>query len=1193
MSERANQLTAILNEVRRRWTRRSLLRAATLGAAAAATVVLAGWTASMLVASQGIPLLVVAALVIPAAMFIVARSLWPLRHAPTDRQIARLIEEREDRLDDVVATAVDYAARPDAAPRMRDALFDDAARALASLPLDLDQIVSRASVRSAALRAAAAAAMLLVAMAVYAPFASRAANVASAYLFPARLTVDVTPGFAKVREGRPLTITARIGGLEGEVVPTLTVAVGQESRAVQMSQAAEPGVFSVTLDKVVASFAYNVSAANARSDNYTVTVIRPPRVERIDLHYEFPKGVGLEPRTDEDSGDIYGPPGTRVRLAIAADKPIRSAHLQLGGGHQLPLTGDGQMLDGALTIDEDGSYRIALVDHDGLESAGDTEYFIRTMDDRPPDVRIVRPASDKHVTALEEVQIEARADDDFGIASLDLVFQTPDGKERSVALKGGGALTATGLHMLFMEDLGVQPGDFVTYYARARDVNRGRRSAEARSDIFFLEVKPFEEEFVAAQSQQMGAGGGMQGGALEGLAEAQKQIIVATWNLDARARRAGGAAAEQDIKAVAKAQAELRERAEQASAQTLRANDPRRRRRTGGPAPGDDPIGKAVEAMGRAVSELDKRSMAQALPHEREALNQLLRAEAENRRRQVTRSQQAGGGGGQNRAEADLSTLFDQELRKRQQTNYETPNSTEERPEEKREDSLERIRELARRQDALNRQQRELARHREQMDEAELKRQLERLTREQNELRQQAQQLAQQMQSGQSGRSGQAGESGRRGQGQEESRRLREISEDMRNAATGMRQQDGESASQSGDRAVERLRDLERQMQTSRPDDRRRALGDLQLETRQLADQQRRLANETNRAARGQSGDDTRRRLAGEQERLAERAERLEQQVQRMARAGQGNESERRATDDAARELEQQNLADRMRQSAERVRQGAGQDAKQQDIASALDSIADRLSAASGAQDADSRRASQQLGRAQDLRDRLNELGRSIEQLQREGEQAQHDPRVTNNGQKNGEKNGQKDGPKDGQKNGSNGQSAGQQQAESQTPQRANGGQQGQSPSSQSGEGREASQGREGATGQAGGATGGSGGRLEQLQREVNDQMREAARLAESLRRDVPGMQGGNNDEGWWRSFSAPGTEAFKQDFSRWESLKKNLLVALEDVETKLSGELRERENKQRLNAGGHDAVSEPYRSLVDKYYRSLAAPRK
>lgn len=1142
LSERPVELEAILNEVRRRWMRRSLWRAAMLGSAAAATALFAGWAAVGLVAREGVPLLVATTIAVLIAAFALVSAFWALPRRPSDRQVARLVEERADGLDDVLATAVDYDARVDATPRMRSMLFADALASVNRLDVhaNLDTILSRESVRAAGVRAAAAIALLALAAAVIVPSVSRATNVAAAYLFPALLTVDVTPGSTKVREGQSITITARIAGFAGEVVPTLTVAAGDEARAVRMTPGGAPGTFAVTIEGVAASFGYNVSAAKARSGDYTVTVIRPPRVERIDLHYEFPRGVGLEPRTDENSGDIFGPPGTRVRLAIVADKPIASAALVLDDGSEAPLAtnDDAQSLDGALTIDDDGSYRIALLDHDGLESSGDTEYFIRTLNDRPPDVRILRPASDKHVTPLEEVHIEARADDDFGIASLDLVFQTPAGKERTVPLKGGGGLTASGGHTLFMEELGVQPGDFVTYYARARDVNRGRRSTEVRSDIFFLEVKPFEEEFVAAMSQQGGQGSGMNGG-LGGLVDAQKQIIVATWNLDARARRARSAASQQDIKEIAKSQAELRERAIGASAQAARLNDPRRRRRTDASAPGDDPVGKAAEAMGRAVGELDKLSTSGAMPHEMEALNHLLRAEAENRRREVTRSQQAGGGGGQNRAEADLSSLFDQELRKRQQTNYEAPNVTEERQETPDVDPLERIRELARRQDALNRQQRDLERTRQAMEAEELKRQLERLTREQNDLRQQTQQLAKQMQSGQRDA---------RGDAQEESRRLREISEDMRNASTGMRQQDAAGASQSGGRAAERLKDLEKQMQTSRPDERRRALGELQLETRQLADQQRRLANESSQTAAGQPGEDARRRLAGEQERLAERAERLEQQVGRMSQAGNGQQDERRATGEAARELERQDVPGRMRRSAADMRQGANGSAQQQDVAKALDRVAEQLSAASGTHDADERRASQGLARTQELRDKMQELDRSIERLRREGTP----------------------------------ESSGSQEASRQAQ------------GSQGPPGTQPQPGRGGTSGQGSGSSEGNGGeRLEQMQRDVNEQMRQAQQLAEDLRRDNPGLQPATPDGSWWRSFSAPGTESFKQDFTQWESLKKNLLVALDDVETKLSGELRARQSSDRLNAGGHDAVSEPYRTLVEKYYRSLAAPRK
>ena len=794
MTNRPSDLQTILADVRRRWTLRSLLRAWTAGAAASAVIILTALVATLVVAGQGIPLVATAALATSLVAGAILHALWPYRRQPSDRQLARFIEERSPELDDVLVTAVDSVNRRGVSERMRELLAVDAARALA--PLNLDQVVSPLSIRQAAIRAAAATALLVVSFAFFAPPMSRATGVAFAYLFPTRLTVEVSPGAAKVRAGQPLTITARIGGANEAVVPTVAVTVGKDVRSLRMAPAAD-GTFALTVDKVTAPFTYSVSAAATRSDDFAVTVIRPPRVERIDVRYEFPRGLGLEPRTDEDSGDIYGPAGTQVSLAVTADKPITSASLLLADGTKVPLAIAAQALSGGLTIEDDGSYRIALTDADGLESPGDTEYFIRTMDDRPPDVRILRPASDKHVTPLEEVQIEARADDDYGIQSFELVFQTPKGKEHVVPLRGArGGLTASGRHTLFMEELGVQPGDFVTYFARARDVSRGRRATEARSDIFFLEVKPFEEEFVAAQSSSMGQGGGRateQG--LEALAEAQKQIIVATWKLDARARRATrNAASQQDVKAVSKAQSELRTRTEQTSAQTSRTSgDPRRRRGLPGAAPGEDPLGRAVEAMGRAVSELDKVSTTAALPHEMEALNHLLKAIADARRREVTRSQQAGGGGGSNRSDADLSTLFDQELRKRQSTNYETPNSTEQRQDDnKPDDLLERIRELARRQDALNRQQRDLARNRDQLEEAELKRQLERLTREQNELRQQAEQLAQRMQQQGPGQRSQNGESSGQSsgqssgsqQGQQDSRQLREASEDMRNAET-------------------------------------------------------------------------------------------------------------------------------------------------------------------------------------------------------------------------------------------------------------------------------------------------------------------------------------------------------------------------------------------------------------------------
>ena len=121
----------------------------------------------------------------------------------------------------------------------------------------------------------------------------------------------------------------------------------------------------------------------------------------------------------------------------------------------------------------------------------------------------------------------------------------------------GTPVARIGAHLLAAEDLGVQPGDVITYYARARDVARAKPSTEAMSDMFFLEVKPFTEEFVQAQSQAMGGGG--QSPQIDALIAAQKEIINATWNLE---RRAVAGRSPADIKAVGDAQAELKARAE-------------------------------------------------------------------------------------------------------------------------------------------------------------------------------------------------------------------------------------------------------------------------------------------------------------------------------------------------------------------------------------------------------------------------------------------------------------------------------------------------------------------------------------------------------------------------------------------------------------------------------------------------------
>ena len=272
--------------------------------------------------------------------------------------------------------------------------------------------------------------------------------------------------------------------------------------------------------------------------------------------------------------------------------------------------------------------------------------------------------------------------------------------------------------------------------------------------------------------------------------------------------------------------------------------------------------------MGRAVTALEAVKTGSALPPEMQALNALLEAQALVKKRQISRQQSAQGGPGNNNRNYDVSTLFDRELQRLQQTNYETRQSSDAKRAD--DDVAEKIKRLAQRQDELLRRQEELARQ--QLGEDEKQRQLEKLTREQAELRQQAEEMARQMSKLQGGQSRESGPPAKAQPGADQtSRQLQEIADDMRSATGDLRRMDSAGGRARGNEALEKLKSLERRLRGGEQE--RRTLGDLQLEARQLAEAQRQIASSLPQSPdAGAANTDRLRQLAGEQERLAERA---------------------------------------------------------------------------------------------------------------------------------------------------------------------------------------------------------------------------------------------------------------------------------------------------------------------------------
>ena len=199
-------------------------------------------------------------------------------------------------------------------------LADAASRAQ---QVDLDAVFPSTRLRRAGWRAAGATLVLLLVAFYCAGPARQSLDAASLLLFPSRARLSVRPGNARVTAGSPLAIEARLVGSRAPVNAQLEIDEGAQPRIVDMVRVREAGNFRVALDGVSVPFHYRVIAGKVTSPTYAITVARPPRVTRIDLDYTYPASLGLKPRSEQDSGDVYAPAGTDVRVRIHTDRPGR------------------------------------------------------------------------------------------------------------------------------------------------------------------------------------------------------------------------------------------------------------------------------------------------------------------------------------------------------------------------------------------------------------------------------------------------------------------------------------------------------------------------------------------------------------------------------------------------------------------------------------------------------------------------------------------------------------------------------------------------------------------------------------------------------------------------------------------------------------------------------------------------------
>jgi hypothetical protein len=173
----------------------------------------------------------------------------------------------------------------------------------------------------------------------------------------------------------------------------------------------------------------------AKSSVFTMHAADLPYVKQLEMEYVFPAYTGIAPRKVENGGDIAVLQGTQVKVRITPTMASPSGRILMDGGTVIPLVADAGTFTATIPVTKDGFYRIEL--QGGPENKlvnASPQYTIDVLEDQAPTVSIAKPGRDTTASPIEEFAVEARADDDFGVRQLQLVYSVNGGPEQVKAL---------------------------------------------------------------------------------------------------------------------------------------------------------------------------------------------------------------------------------------------------------------------------------------------------------------------------------------------------------------------------------------------------------------------------------------------------------------------------------------------------------------------------------------------------------------------------------------------------------------------------------------------------------------------------------------------------------------------------------------------------------------------------------------
>lgn len=643
---------------------------------------------------------------------------------------------------------------------------------------------------------------------------------------------------------------------------------------------------------------------SGQSDTFQISTFVLPELLQVDALVRPPAYTQRPEKLIEDTLRITAVEGSMIDLSLLVNKPLAVAELRSSDGEVLPtilktvaaqdtatspdslsseaveasidvggqvleIPRETQLASCVLRAVKNDRFEVYLEDAEGRTAKEVQTIILKVTKNKRPKVKVTFPGKDTNVSALQEVLLEAEATDDFGLLDFGIQYSLSSGEMAEISLKDATdrpseekdsnrdqpapvMLPTQQLlsHTVDLESLNAEPDQLLSYSFYVVDTAADGSRRTTFGDLLFAEVRRYEDIFREAdqqgqQSEQQQQQ--QQGGASEELLKLQREIIIATWNVQRDIRDAksserslenavedGGVIQEsqqQAIDQLTEAMAEMQDVDLQQIAESV-----------------SQTMQQGKQSLTDFIADPNVEQLTKARSLQQQAFAGLMKMRAKETEIQQSQSQSSSSSSSSSSSQQQMQELELDNERQR----YESERQAAEQQQQQQEQAvqvLNRLKELARRQAMMNERIKELESElrsvETEKEKEEIERELKRLQDEQRELLRDVDEVSQEMQEqSQSAQQSSQQSEQRQQESQEAQQQLQEAREQVQRTSEALQEGDLQKAISEGTRAERQFDQLQEDFRQQTSNQFSEAMQDLRQQARDLQETQEEVARE-------------------------------------------------------------------------------------------------------------------------------------------------------------------------------------------------------------------------------------------------------------------------------------------------------------------------------------------------------------